>query len=304
MEKIRVLASAKAYQFIWKGFKYVLQRDDLMKQPVNAIVNAANNDLWLGGGVAGAIRSTGGDVISKECRELIKSRGGKEVDNGEVVHTGIGEFKNPNLKYIFHAVGPIYRGGNKNEENELKDAFYNCFKLADELKISSIALPPISSGIFGYPKDECAEVFYTALMSYIEKINSSEQPTTLREVYMTIIDHLTYSEFTQIHDKVIGIFKEKFDGIQAERLEELPRLQQEKEMNEEIIKKEAIKKEEDLQNEETVKDNTNCKVEEKEDNINEIPQKDESIPISLSQQNLNELGELTLELENKGNENK
>lgn len=194
------------YTINWKnGFKYLLMRDDLTKQETNAIVNAANNELWLGGGVAGAIRKIGGNKIQEECLKITNKRG--YLKNGEVTHTGIGNFTNKNLNYIFHAVGPYYKGGDKGEKEELYNAFYNCFTLADKNKIKSIAMPPISSGIFGYPKDECAEVFYEALKNYIIEI---ENESTLKEVRMTIIDFPTYKSFVDVHNKVIDDYKQHF----------------------------------------------------------------------------------------------
>jgi len=207
-EKVNKNHIADSYIIEWKnGIKFNLRRDDLTSQETNAIVNAANNDLWMGGGVAGAIRRKGGPKIQAECSKLVNQRG-QNVENGEVVHTGIGDFSNTNLKYIFHAVGPVYYNGKRDEDIELKRAFSNCFKLSDKLKIESISIPPISSGIFGYPKEECAEIFYDCLEIYVNSKLKSGSSICLKDIRMTIIDEETYSIFVKVHKTKIMRYKE------------------------------------------------------------------------------------------------
>jgi O-acetyl-ADP-ribose deacetylase (regulator of RNase III) len=193
------------------GFIFKLLQDNLIIQDTNIIVNAANEDLWLGGGVAGAIRTAGGPDIQRECKEIVKEKG--SIATGQVVSTGIGNFKIPNLKYIFHAVGPIYRDGTQNEPEELYNAFMNCLKLAEELKMESLSLPPISSGIFGFPKDQCAEIFFKALTDYLE----SKELDGLKEVRMVILDDITFNVFDRIYDEQIeGIRNKLGDRIEDE----------------------------------------------------------------------------------------
>ena len=198
----------------WKnGFKFILKKSDLTIQDTNAIVNAANNELWLGSGVAGAIKKKGGPQIQNECNDFVKKRG--NLINGEVVHTGKGQFNNDNLKYIFHAVGPVYRNGKLGEPEELGNAFKNSFLLADKLGVESISMPPISSGIFGYPKKACARKFYEVLKDYISDKIKNNKDLILKEVRMTIIDEETFSEFVKIHNEIIQdydeFFKEEID---------------------------------------------------------------------------------------------
>lgn len=203
-----------SYSFKLKnGITYILKQDDLTSQNTNVIVNAANNELHLGGGVAGAIRKKGGYKIQEECKKIISQRG-RQFDNGEVIHTGIGDFKNDNLKYIFHAVGPVYYNGKRNEAHELKKTFLNCFRLSEKLNVESISLPPISSGIFGYPKDECAEIFYKCFEIYgrhkLKHRDDDGGSLILKEIRMTIIDRETYKVFVEVHHKKIENFKEIF----------------------------------------------------------------------------------------------
>lgn len=117
-----------------------LVESDITEMQTDAIVNAANARLILGGGVAGAIRKKGGPSIQQQCDKI----GGTFV--GGAVVTGGGNLK---AKYVIHAVGP--RMGEGNEDEKLKNATLNSLKLADEKGIKSISFPAISTGIFGFP---------------------------------------------------------------------------------------------------------------------------------------------------------
>ena len=123
-----------------------LSEGDLTELNVNAIVNAANAQLLLGGGVAGAIRQKGGPSIQEECHRI----GGINV--GGAVITGAGNLR---ADYVIHAVGP--RMGEGEEEIKLENATRNSLELAVKHKLTSIAFPAISTGIFGFPVDRCAK---------------------------------------------------------------------------------------------------------------------------------------------------
>jgi len=134
---------------------------DLTEQSTDAIVNAANANLILGGGVAGAIRTKGGPRIQEDCNKI----GGTFV-GGAVITTG-GNLK---AKYVIHAVGP--RMGEGQEDAKLKNATVNSLKLADQYKLKSIAFPAISTGIFGYPIDRCAAIMISTIIEYLwQKMN-------------------------------------------------------------------------------------------------------------------------------------
>ena len=130
---------------------------DITEMKTDAIVNAANAQLILGGGVAGAIRRKGGPKIQQECDKT----GGTFV--GGAVITGAGNLK---AKYVIHAVGP--RMGEGSEDEKLKNATLNSLKLADENNLKSISFPAISTGIFGFPIQSCAEIMLKTTLDYLK----------------------------------------------------------------------------------------------------------------------------------------
>jgi O-acetyl-ADP-ribose deacetylase (regulator of RNase III) len=130
---------------------------DITEMQTEAIVNAANARLVLGGGVAGAIRRKGGPQIQEECNKI----GGTFV--GGAVKTTGGNLK---AKYVIHAVGP--RMGEGKEDEKLKNATLNSLKLADEETIKSISLPAISTGVFGFPIQRCAEIMLQTVVDYLK----------------------------------------------------------------------------------------------------------------------------------------
>jgi O-acetyl-ADP-ribose deacetylase (regulator of RNase III) len=137
-----------------------LVQGDITKQDTEAIANAANSGLRGGGGVDGAIHRAGGPSIMEECRRI----GG--CPTGHAVLTTGGNLK---AKYVIHAVGPIYRGGNRNEEELLKSAYQSCLKIASEKGIKSIAFPSISTGVYGYPIDKASRIALTTIWDYLLK---------------------------------------------------------------------------------------------------------------------------------------
>jgi len=134
-----------------------LVESDITEMATDAIVNAANSQLILDGGVAGAIRKKGGPKIQEECHEI-----GSTFVGGAVITSG-GDLK---AKYVIHAVGP--RMGEGDEDKKLKNATLNSLKVADENGLYSISFPAISTGIFGFPIDKCAEIMLRTVIDYLE----------------------------------------------------------------------------------------------------------------------------------------
>ena len=151
---------------------------DLTEQSTDAIVNAANANLILGGGVAGAIRTKGGPRIQEDCNKI----GGTFV-GGAVITTG-GNLK---AKYVIHAVGP--RMGEGQEDQKLRNATLNSLKIADEHNLKSIAFPAISTGIFGFPIDRCAGIMISTIIEYLR------QKTNLEKVVICLWGREAYSIF-------------------------------------------------------------------------------------------------------------
>ena len=134
-----------------------LVQGDITEMDTEVIVNAANAQLILGGGVAGAIKRKGGSIIQEECNKI----GGSFV-GGAVITTG-GNLK---AKYVIHAVGP--RMGEDGEREKLKNATLNSLKLMDKYKLKSISFPAISTGIFGYPIEDCAQIMISTAKEYLK----------------------------------------------------------------------------------------------------------------------------------------
>jgi len=137
---------------------------DLTEQDVTAIVNAANSTLLGGGGVDGAIHRAGGPQILSECRQIRETTHPQGLATGEAVITTGGDLP---AKYVIHTVGPIY-GHNPDREAELLAACYqNSLRLAVQHSCSSIAFPSISTGAYGYPKQEAAVISSKAIKDFL-----------------------------------------------------------------------------------------------------------------------------------------
>jgi O-acetyl-ADP-ribose deacetylase (regulator of RNase III) len=139
-----------------------IQKGDITKLQVDAIVNAANTSLLGGGGVDGAIHRAGGPAILEACMQIRNKQGGCAV--GEAVITIAGKLP---AKFVIHTVGPVWNGGNKNEKALLANSYQNALKLAVENKIETIAFPNISTGIYHFPKQLAAEIAIAGIRQFI-----------------------------------------------------------------------------------------------------------------------------------------
>jgi O-acetyl-ADP-ribose deacetylase len=151
-----------------------LAQGDITALDVDAIVNAANEQLQLGAGVAGAIRRGGGPSIQEECDRL----GG--CPTGSAVITGGGQLS---AKWVIHAVGPIWHGGGEGEEMLLASAVRAALKRAEEVGARSVALPAISAGVYGFPLARAAELSIGAARSF-----AAEARTVSRIVFCLFDD--------------------------------------------------------------------------------------------------------------------
>ncbi len=137
---------------------------DITKQDVDAIVNAANSSLLGGGGVDGAIHRAGGPAILEECREIRRTRFPEGLPTGEAVITTGGKLA---ALYVIHTVGPIYGEHQGKEAELLANCYHNSLTLAVEKNLSSIAFPAISTGVYGYPLAEAAEVSSETIENFL-----------------------------------------------------------------------------------------------------------------------------------------
>ncbi len=137
---------------------------DLTRLNVDAIVNAANATLLGGGGVDGAIHDAGGPAILAACREIRKTQYPQGLPTGEAVITTAGNLP---ARYVIHTVGPIYGHHDGNEAQLLRACYQNSLALASRHGLTSIAFPAISTGAFGYPQAEAAEVASETIKSYV-----------------------------------------------------------------------------------------------------------------------------------------
>jgi len=138
---------------------------DITKENVCAIVNAANSSLLGGGGVDGAIHRAGGPEILQECKKIRKEQYPDGLPTGECVASNGGSLA---AKYVLHTVGPIYHQCGENCADLLASCYTNALNISVDLGCKDIAFPAISTGIYGYPKDEAAEVAYTVVKDFLE----------------------------------------------------------------------------------------------------------------------------------------
>lgn len=139
--------------------KFVLIKNSIIEEEVEAIVNPANERLAHGGGVAGLISRSGGPEIQRESDEKAP------IKTGESTYTTPGVLP---FKYVIHTVGPIWKDGTQMEEELLQSAVLSALKLANELKILSISMPSISTGIFGYPLEPAIKVIVRTILEFLE----------------------------------------------------------------------------------------------------------------------------------------
>lgn len=166
--------------------KIILKQGDITEMEVDAIVNAANNDLILGGGVAGAIHRKGGQSIQDECNKI------GTIPLGEAVATNAGNLK---AKYIIHAASMEL--GKWTTKESLEKSIINVLKRTEEKQIKTIAFPAIGTGIAGFPLYKCAEITLNLISQHFKKIQSS-----LEKVYIVLYDERALKTFQEYYDSL------------------------------------------------------------------------------------------------------
>jgi O-acetyl-ADP-ribose deacetylase (regulator of RNase III) len=173
------------------GTELQIVRGDLTQEQVDAIVNAANSQLQHGGGVAGAIVRRGGWEIQRESTNWVRQHG--PVTHDSPAWTGAGSLP---CRYVIHAVGP--RWGEGDEDAKLAAAVRGSLRVADDLGLESLAMPALSTGIFGFPAERAAKIILEAIRSYFDEHPQS----SLRQVRLTLIS-----------DKMVRIFLDALNEI-------------------------------------------------------------------------------------------
>lgn len=164
---------------------------DITKETTEAIVNAANSSLLGGGGVDGAIHRAGGPSILNECKRIVREIG--ELPAGRAVLTTGGRLP---ARYVIHTVGPIYRGGRSGERQTLARCYRESVRLADEHGIASLSFPSISTGAYGYPIEEAAEV---AVASAVEALLAAPAVSQVRFI---LFDGRTLAAYAAAAEKI------------------------------------------------------------------------------------------------------
>ena len=175
----------------WKsgtGRKILLQEGDITRVAADAIVNAANSALAGGGGVDGAIHRAGGPEIMREL-DGIRARIGR-CPTGSAVATAAGRLP---ARYVFHAVGPVYRDGAHGEPELLASCYRTCLQLAGERGIRTISFPAISTGIYGYPAEPAARI---ALREVKQHLSVAE--TTIDTAIFVLFGKLAYDVYAAL----------------------------------------------------------------------------------------------------------
>ena len=167
-----------------------LVQGDITQQHVDAIVNAANSSLAGGGGVDGAIHNTGGPAIMQETTQNYP----EGCSTGSAVMSGAGNLP---AKYIFHAVGPVWKGGRQGEAELLASACRACLKLAVQHHCNSIAFPALSAGAYGYPLDLAAA---NLVKTTIDFVRWHQNPTMVRFV---LFDQGAFGAFARAVEEVV-----------------------------------------------------------------------------------------------------
>ena len=156
----------------FQGGRIEVKQGDITAENVDAVVNAANSSLLGGGGVDGAIHRAGGPEILEECKRIRENDFPDGLPTGEAVITTGGNLP---ARFVIHTAGPVWHGGNKKEEEKLKDCYQNSLKVALKNQCSTVAFPAISTGVYGYPRELAAKVASKAVADFLKSRSEIEK---------------------------------------------------------------------------------------------------------------------------------
>jgi O-acetyl-ADP-ribose deacetylase (regulator of RNase III) len=178
------------------GEKIVLMQGDLTEMDVDAVVNAANNDLQLGGGVAGAIRRKGGEAIQRECNAVGSIPiGGAAITSGGKLHA----------RHVIHAAS--MQLGGETTARALRTSTAHSLRIAAERELHSIAFPAVGTGIAGFPLSECAQIMLREVVEHLKG------PTSLERVYFVLFDARSLAAFEKVRAEMVA--RGELDGAAA-----------------------------------------------------------------------------------------
>jgi O-acetyl-ADP-ribose deacetylase (regulator of RNase III) len=170
-----------------------IEQGDITTVSADVIVNAANSHLAGGGGVDGAIHRAAGPSVMAELDRIRAAIG--HCPTGSAVATSAGRLK---AQYIFHAVGPVFHGGVKGEPAQLASCYKTCLAMAAERELASIAFPAISTGIYGYPLREAAEIALRELRRFLG------EPSSVSQASMVLFGEEALREFESVLESQTG----------------------------------------------------------------------------------------------------
>ncbi|MBM4463472.1 MAG: O-acetyl-ADP-ribose deacetylase [Chloroflexi bacterium] len=169
-----------------------LLQGDITKQATDAIVNAANSSLMGGGGVDGAIHRAGGPAILEECKQIVSRQG--RLPAGKAVITTGGNLK---ARYVIHTVGPIWHDGTRGEPEILASAYRESLRTAVTRGLRTVSFPSISTGAYGYPVDQAAEVALRTVIDFLR------QKASLDAVAFVLFDAITYQVYARTMERLM-----------------------------------------------------------------------------------------------------
>ncbi len=161
---------------------------DITRQTADAIVNAANESLLGGGGVDGAIHSAAGKELDLACRKIHEEKGGCKTGDAVITTGG-----NLPAKFVIHTVGPVWRGGKQQEAELLSRAYLSSLLLASENGIRTIAFPNISTGIYGFPKEQASKIAVSAVVDFL-----NNNKTSIEKVIFVCFDQENYELYKKL----------------------------------------------------------------------------------------------------------
>ena len=178
--------------------KITIIKGDITTIKADAIVNAANSSLLGGGGVDGAIHRKGGPAILDECILIRNKQGGCKT--GEAVITTAGKLP---AKYVIHTVGPVWNGGNNNEQLLLHNCYLHSLQVANQHSVKSIAFPGISTGIYKYPKDKAVAVAFDAVKEFL----TTPGIKSIEEILFVCFDDESFQRYSAYSKPIITLYR-------------------------------------------------------------------------------------------------